>query len=919
MNTKRNPQHVSNLYNGGNPGTVGRDSPSALLEVLAEVASQTLHSEKKHINSMLTLQFKPKTASMKRKESCFTVSQLASMPVSHLVKQFAIFTSDELKRQYSYTCALVPGCHEKYTSFASEEKARACIKIHLEKHLEQLKADKETYDTFTVKSINHKNLKTNLQNKKGRMQQIKKPQEMLNKENKDVILEKPVNYLRKIFLNDINIKENEKQKCFQKLENKEVCDTELKNISQIDSKVLGDHSYSERLGDTMPNRKEISLGNVLDNTSGEENIVLMVVGTDSVHMKEYSHQKLAENCQDSNIACSPDKTQISMESNTEICTTTKPKGKAKFIGTSKEEREMALAYIERIKKKGNPTGNNLQCRICDPPRSFTAPTTLVSHYRSHAGIKPYECRICKAVFTRRHSLKYHTLIHQNQTRFTCTDCGKKFRHPSHFREHQRRHTGEAPFGCDDCGQRFKTRNTYKRHLKTRHNKILTTFGEVLHPPEEEYQNIRINRKRKDDSPEATINIDNIASNAIVRFENHDETQVNTNTTEEYVLKDGIDNDRNWETNDIIQIDKFESFEICSESQLNKTDGIETEIAIECKYPDRENSNVNVECIDSIEDGLLQLKNPFYDNLRITDNEENHVCQHNIEDQDYECSNEIKCKVNSKSETSKKEIQKDEEVIEHEVNTDFPEKQGKSSLQVLQETHDYHKKIFNSDVQDKNITHLKIAQTETTNSNENNQKYDEKYVIIQNNVTNENPTKYPNNIDIDNKEHPGNNIFCAQVVYENINIMQAFSEASEEIILENQNNLLQESECITQSVATDVVEILNVSSKESSEANQETNQRQSHQYLYVRSEQLSTLIAQNKYVTIPLHQIKLCRDHGLQAKVDNHRSIYIINEDIQTIIKQSEKQNTILILSSDICKNSIFQIDKNSIIVKALKR
>ena len=125
-------------------GTVGRDSPSALLEVLAEVASQTLHSEKKHINSMLTLQFKPKTTSMKRKESCFTVSQLASMPVSHLVKQFAVFTSDELKRQYSYTCALMPGCHEKYTSFASEEKARACIKIHLEKHLEQLKADKET-------------------------------------------------------------------------------------------------------------------------------------------------------------------------------------------------------------------------------------------------------------------------------------------------------------------------------------------------------------------------------------------------------------------------------------------------------------------------------------------------------------------------------------------------------------------------------------------------------------------------------------------------------------------------------------------------------------------------------------------------------------------------------------------------------
>lgn len=124
--------------------TIGRDSPSALLVVLAEVASQTLHSETKHIDSLLAAQCKPRTASIKRKESCFTVSQLLSMPVSHLVKQFAIFTSDELKRQYSYTCALVPGCQQKYTSFASEEKARASIKSHLEEHLEYLKADKET-------------------------------------------------------------------------------------------------------------------------------------------------------------------------------------------------------------------------------------------------------------------------------------------------------------------------------------------------------------------------------------------------------------------------------------------------------------------------------------------------------------------------------------------------------------------------------------------------------------------------------------------------------------------------------------------------------------------------------------------------------------------------------------------------------
>lgn len=124
---------------------MGRDSPSASLDMLAEVASQTLHSEKKHINLLLASQCKSsmKMANIKRKESCFTVPQLLSMPISHLVKQFAIFTSDELKRQYSYTCALTPGCQQKYTSFASEGKARTSIKNHLEEHLQYFKTNKE--------------------------------------------------------------------------------------------------------------------------------------------------------------------------------------------------------------------------------------------------------------------------------------------------------------------------------------------------------------------------------------------------------------------------------------------------------------------------------------------------------------------------------------------------------------------------------------------------------------------------------------------------------------------------------------------------------------------------------------------------------------------------------------------------------
>ncbi|XP_047486059.1 uncharacterized protein LOC125037099 isoform X1 [Penaeus chinensis] len=184
----------------------------------------------------------------------------------------------------------------------------------------------------------------------------------------------------------------------------------------------------------------------------------------------------------------------------------KPKGRAKFIGQSKVEKEMALKLITEIRSLPVMALDTLECKICHPPRLFTAPSTLLSHYRSHAGIRPYECRICEAVFTRQHSLNYHMLIHTNQTRFTCVDCGRKFRHPSHFKEHRRRHTGESPYECSDCLMRFKTRNTYKRHLRTRHGKLLTTQGAIIILSQEEADRMKKTQGRKPRRPRQPLQI-----------------------------------------------------------------------------------------------------------------------------------------------------------------------------------------------------------------------------------------------------------------------------------------------------------------------------------------------------------------------------------------------------------------------------
>ncbi|XP_054013775.1 uncharacterized protein LOC128895310 isoform X1 [Hylaeus anthracinus] len=859
MNTKTNYEYTSNSYNGG---IIRNDSPAALLDMLAEVASQTLHSEKKHSKSLLASQCKSKVECTKRKtqESLFNVQQLLSMPASQLVKQFSIFTSDELKRQYSYTCALINGCSKKYTSFASEGRARMSIKVHLAEHLEYLKTNKEAYKTFTAKSVNYKNHKTSLLNKKSRLQQSRKPQETLNKENKNVIVEKPTNYLRNILLNDSSFKELNKNKSFERVEKpKKLHNSEQKDIDRTEFKVLGDHSYFERLKEEIPNGSETeSFSSILENTTTDENIVLMVVGTDTVHMKEYSHvnQKLSEKfSQESETIYLPEMTWLSESCNKNADTiATKPKGKAKFIGTSKEEREMALAFMDRIKKKGNPTGSNLQCRICNPPRSFTAPTTLVSHYRSHAGIKPYECRICRAVFTRRHSLKYHMLIHQNQTRFTCADCGKKFRHPSHFREHRRRHTGEAPFGCDDCGQRFKTRNTYKRHLKTRHGKVLTTTGELLYLSEEDFQKVRTNRKKKNDvSKEHVADESIIAAKTIMHYQNDNNNQLQGIVADEYIIKEGTDDDKNWESNDTIRIikDCFETYEVYPESQL-KTELVETEISIDNKICNRNENNLPEEYTE-VQENLSQLQSISYNKLEvIRDEKDEIVCHDNINQSELIHRNISKP-------SSYIEI-KYEDDIQFQENVELSENRLESHVEIMNHTSkNYGDGILNNSVTEQQVDYIEnVEETGDILLNQNDE------CLLEGDETSSN----------------------YQAGITDLTKDQAIASPSD--VLEKSQKLLH----------------------------------QTKQRLYIHNQPLTGIIVQNKCINIVPHKLKACNDqeNKSKTKLDKGQNFTFLNKCMQAVnIKQNVNENTILLLTNDTLQNSVLKIDQNNTADNEIKK
>ncbi|XP_031789252.1 uncharacterized protein LOC116418323 [Nasonia vitripennis] len=109
------------------PNNIGRNHPEALL-----------HSQ--------TLKFRSG-------QKTFNVEQLSDMSLSKLIQLFAVFKADELKRHYSYTCTLVSGCNKKYSSFASEDKAKTSMMKHIDNHLKSLKKNSENSAEIKNKSL----------------------------------------------------------------------------------------------------------------------------------------------------------------------------------------------------------------------------------------------------------------------------------------------------------------------------------------------------------------------------------------------------------------------------------------------------------------------------------------------------------------------------------------------------------------------------------------------------------------------------------------------------------------------------------------------------------------------------------------------------------------------------------------------
>lgn len=106
-----------------------------------------------------------------------------------------------------------------------------------------------------------------------------------------------------------------------------------------------------------------------------------------------------------------------------------------------------------------------QCYLC----GFSGnQNQLKIHMRvQHTGEKLFNCKMCKKIFLRYHSIDLHMLTHLKNCKFECDVCGEKFRRKEGLKMHmQAKHSQQTAFQCKVCMKKFYKKFTFVTHLRT---------------------------------------------------------------------------------------------------------------------------------------------------------------------------------------------------------------------------------------------------------------------------------------------------------------------------------------------------------------------------------------------------------------------------------------------------------------------
>ena len=109
-----------------------------------------------------------------------------------------------------------------------------------------------------------------------------------------------------------------------------------------------------------------------------------------------------------------------------------------------------------------PAHEKYICEICG--KEYARQDNLTRHAKKHTGTEPvHKCPHCPKIFGQSSSLKIHIRTHTGERPFACPFCQKSFKTRSYLNVHIDFHKGAKPYLCDVCGKAFTTSGSLSNH------------------------------------------------------------------------------------------------------------------------------------------------------------------------------------------------------------------------------------------------------------------------------------------------------------------------------------------------------------------------------------------------------------------------------------------------------------------------
>jgi len=119
-----------------------------------------------------------------------------------------------------------------------------------------------------------------------------------------------------------------------------------------------------------------------------------------------------------------------------------------------------------FKKIENDPMNVVECAVCFKK---IKESSMKQHSRTHAGLRPFQCDICEARFTRRSDVfRHHKVLHKKVRPFPCKLCKRRFSNRYMLNVHIQNHQSSSIFECNICEHKFGKKEYYDHHMKFIH-------------------------------------------------------------------------------------------------------------------------------------------------------------------------------------------------------------------------------------------------------------------------------------------------------------------------------------------------------------------------------------------------------------------------------------------------------------------